>query len=461
MPGPASSTAAFDEARFASGATRPEYRGLLRALEGADLADLRARADAVVAEQGVTFGEATFAVDPIPRLLDGREWDALAAGLRQRVRALGAFVADAYGPRRIVAAGLMPGEAIDSAEGFEPELMGRWPTNGPSGWIAGLDVVREPSGRMVVLEDNLRSPSGFTYATAARLAVEAVSPVSPPAGAPGALLVAALRRTLRGAAARIRTGEPSIVVLTESGAAGFEHETVASWLGVPLVGLEDLVVRDGDVCFPDADGRLRRVDVVYRRTDTEALRDSTGAPTEVARALLEPWLNGRVAVVNPFGTGVADDKLTHTFVEDMIRFYLGEEPRLASVPTLDLTRGEHRDRVLADLRSYVVKPRLGHGGRGIVVCAHADEADLGKVARDLRAHPQDFVAQPMVALSTHPTVVEGGLEPRHVDLRPYVFASDAGVFVPEAALTRVAWGAGALVVNSSQDGGAKDTWVLR
>jgi uncharacterized circularly permuted ATP-grasp superfamily protein len=457
----ASEDDAFDEARFTSGTTRPEYRGLLRALEGADLAALRARADAVVAERGVTFGDAAFRVDPIPRLLDGRDWDALASGLRQRVRALGAFVLDAYGPRRIVQAGVLPGDALDSAEGFEPELMGRWPTRGPIAWIAGLDVVREPSGRMVVLEDNLRSPSGFTYATAARLAVAAVSPVSPPSGAPEAQLAAALRRTLRAAAPRSRTGEPAIVVLTESGAASFEHETVAAWLGVPLVGLERLVLRDGDLYLRGDDNRERRVDVVYRRTDTEALRDSTGAPTDVARVLLEPWLNGRVAVVNPFGTGVADDKLTHTFVDDMIRFYLDEEPRLPSVPTLDLSRDEHRERVLADLRSYVVKPRLGHGGRGVVVCAHADEPDLRKVAQDIREHPRDFIAQPVVALSTHPTVVAGGLEPRHVDLRPYVFASHAGHLVPEAALTRVAWDAGALVVNSSQDGGAKDTWVLR
>jgi uncharacterized circularly permuted ATP-grasp superfamily protein len=210
------------------------------------------------------------------------------------------------------------------------------------------------------------------------------------------------------------------------------------------------------------DGRRRPVDVVYRRTDEDGLRDARGAPTAVGAALLEPWLQGSVAVVNAFGTGVADDKLVHGHVREMIRFYLGEEPLAAAVPTLDLGRADDLEAVLGDLRGHVVKPRFGHGGAGVVVCAHADDRTLERVRDQLTAAPEGFVAQPLIAISSHPTVIgDGRLEPRHVDLRPFLFATDVKMGFTPGGLTRVAWDAGALVVNSSQNGGAKDTWVLR
>ncbi|MEA2228854.1 MAG: hypothetical protein QOF04_2484, partial [Solirubrobacteraceae bacterium] len=258
--------------------------------------------------------------------------------------------------------------------------------------------------------------------------------------------------------------EPSIVVLSDGpeSSAWWEHAEAARRLGVPVVTLRDLERRGAGLEARLPDGRRRPVDVVYRRCDEDRLRDERGRLTPVAEALLQPCLAGTLAVVNAFGTGVGDDKLVHAHVEDMIRFYLGEEPLLEAVPTLDLGGDDRRDDVLASLRDFVVKPRMGHGGVGVVVCAHADEADLARLRRELVADPGGYVAQPTVAISHHPTVVDGGrLEPRHVDLRPFVFSTPTSAAALPGGLTRVAWDAGALVVNSSQNGGAKDTWVLR
>jgi carboxylate-amine ligase len=247
----------------------------------------------------------------------------------------------------------------------------------------------------------------------------------------------------------------------EHASTWYEHSTAARWLGIPAVTLRDLRRHGRDVVATLPGGRRVKVDVVYRRADEERLRGDDGRPTALAELLLEPWLSGHVAVVNAFGTGVADDKLAHAHVEAMIRFYLGQEPLLPSVPTLDPTDPEVAARVTADPRAYVVKPRSGEGGRGVVVCAHAEAADVRRVVHELRQRPERWIAQETVALSHHPTVVDGRLAPRHIDLRPFVFATRAGATAVPGGLTRVAWEAGALVVNSSQQGGAKDTWVLR
>ncbi|MEA2248084.1 MAG: hypothetical protein QOH46_2613 [Solirubrobacteraceae bacterium] len=379
------------------------------------------------------------------------------------MRALNAFVRDAYGERRIVDAGVIPEAVIESAQGYEPELCRALPPGPPPIGIAGLDIVRDPAGVLRVLEDNVRTPSGFTYAVAAREAVEAAMPEGAQAAALSESLVSMLAAVLREAAPG-GDGEPSIVVLGDGyeGPAWYEHAEAARLLGVPVVTLDDLAHRGDELHARMEDGTVRRVDVVYRRCGEDALRDDRGRPTVVAEALLRPWRAGRVAVVNAFGTGVADDKLVHAHVEDMIRFYLAEEPVLEAVRTLDLGRRERLDDVLAQLRDFVVKPRLGHGGAGVVICAHAEDDALRRLRDELTRSPDQFVAQLTVALSHHPTVVDGGrLEPRHVDLRPFVFSTASGVRVLPGGLTRVAWDAGALVVNSSQNGGAKDTWVLR
>jgi uncharacterized circularly permuted ATP-grasp superfamily protein len=427
-----------------------------------------------------TFGTEPLVVCPVPRLIESSEWALLTAGLEQRARALSAFVADAYGPREIVAAGLLPAAVIDDAEGYEPELSGRWPGGSPPLAVVGFDIVRDRDGGLCVLEDNARTPSGFAYAVAVRDAVTAtLSALAPGVGNATTVpiplepaIVAALRATLSDAAAGVRDpgvvtsgSEASIVVLTDGPgcAAFFEHAAAARWLEAPLVTLDELERRGNELWRRAGDaGTACRVEAVYRRTDTDRLRDEHGAPTAVAELLLEPWLAGRLGVVNAFGTGVADDKLAHAYVGQMIGFYLGEEPLLRSVQTLDLNDPVMLEQVLADLRAHVIKPRHGHGGHGVVVCAHAEDADVRQVEVELRRDGAgaEYVAQPTVALSVHPTIVGGRLAERHVDLRPFAFSTRERVRIVPGGLTRVALEAGALVVNSSQDGGAKDTWVL-
>jgi carboxylate-amine ligase len=317
--------------------------------------------------------------------------------------------------------------------------------------IAGLDLVRDASGELLVLEDNLRTPSGFAYAVEARRALLDHLDV-PPELVPRPLdgVADLLRATLRAAAPDME--DPYTVVLTDGpeNSAAYEHEWAADQLGVPLVEPDDLELR-GDVLHHGG----RKVDVLYRRTNADAVE------TDVGRLLLAPLRAGTLAVVNAFGTGVADDKLVHAYVEDLVRFHLGEEPLLHSVETLDLRRPEDLERALDELDTLVVKPRTGHGGIGVVVCAHAQVHDLQRLREELRERPDEFIAQPRVNISLHPTVIEGGLEPRHVDLRPFVFmhGPDQAAVMP-GGLTRVAFGEGAMVVNSTQNGGAKDTWVL-
>jgi uncharacterized circularly permuted ATP-grasp superfamily protein len=457
---------AYDEAFAAPGSPRPHYERLLGALGELDLAALRAGVNARVKADNVTFttdqGTQAFVVDPVPRILPASEWQALAAALEQRVKALNAFVVDAYGERRIVEAGRMPAAAIDSAEGYEPDLRGRLPAGAAPVGIAGLDIVRGPDGVLHVLEDNLRTPSGFTYAVAARNAIEPALNSAVPEPEPIAGPLFALLHDVLAAAAPEGT-DAAAVVLSDgpSGSAWYEHAETARLLGVPAVTLGDLEHRDGRLVMRAEDGRRAPVDVVYRRCDEDRLRDERGALTAVGEALLEPWLAGRVAVVNGFGTGVADDKLVHAYVEEMVRFYLGEEPLIEAVPTLEPARRGVLGDVLGDLRSFVVKPRMGHGGRGVVICAHAADDELERLRAKLTERPSDYVAQPIVLLSEHPTVVDPGrLEPRHVDLRPFVFSTATDARCLPGGLTRVAWDPGALVVNSSRNGGAKDTWVL-
>ncbi len=473
---PGSSAQAYREAYDASARVRPLYRSLLEALRQVDLAAVKRAADGHLEAAGAKFGAEPFRVCPIPRLVGSEEWDALAAGLAQRALALSLFVADVYGARTIIEAGFVPAEVIEAAEGYESELRGAWPGGPVPLPVLGLDVVRDRDGELLVLEDNARTPSGYSYAVMAREAVVGALGASAPAvldAMPAPLplhrpFVAALRATLQDAAAAVGGDGHSphdVVVLTDgpTSAAFFEHRWVAGRLDAPLVTVDELESRNRELWWRPRDSRrARRVKAVYRRTETDGLRDGQGGLTPVAERLLEPWLAGRLAIVNPFGTGVADDKLVHAHVESMIRFYLGQEPLLPSVRTLDLNDPDALAAVIGDLRGYVVKPRHGQGGHGVVVCAHASDPDIRRLGVQLRRPDAGatYVAQPMVELSTHPTVIGDRLVERHVDLRPFTFAARDEIAVVPGGLTRVAWNAGALVVNSSQDGGAKDTWVL-
>lgn len=441
---------------------------LLAALDELDLRALSRSLSDDLRERKVTFGAAdngsvqAFVVDPVPRVIERDEWDALAAGLAQRAQALERFVADVYGERRIVAAGRVPWSAIESAEFFEPRMAQLPPASGRWIPIAGLDVVRDGDGPFVVLEDNVRTPSGIAYAVAAREALSGL--LSVPEGMRVRSLEPAyewLGEALRAAAPPEAGEHPSVVVLTDgpTNSAYYEHGAIARRLGLALVRREDLSVRFKRL-FARTDHGTVPVDVVYRRTDEDRLFDAAGARTTLAEILLGPLEAQTLACVNAFGTGVADDKLVHSYVEEMVRFYLDEEPQLASVPTHDLSQPDVLAMALERIEELVVKPRGGHGGIGVVVGPRADRQTLAAVSRELAAAPERFIVQETVQLSRQPTVCGSELEPRHVDLRPFTFAVGDRVEVFPGGLTRVALERGSLVVNSSQRGGAKDTWVL-
>jgi uncharacterized circularly permuted ATP-grasp superfamily protein len=451
-------------------ATLGSERAFDRLLAALDEVDLRALSRSLsddLRERKVTFcadgGNAeTFVVDPVPRVIERDEWAALADGLAQRTTALERFVADVYGERRIVAAGRVPWSAIESAEFFEPRMAQLPPASGCWITIAGLDVVRDGEGPFAVLEDNVRTPSGIAYAVAAREALS--GHLSVPDGLRVRSLEPAyewLGEALRAAAPPEAGTHPSVVVLTDgpSNSAYYEHGAIARRLGLALVRRQDLSVRS-DRLFAHTDDGIVAVDVVYRRTNEDRLFDAAGALTNLADILLGPLEAQTLACVNAFGTGVADDKLIHSYVEEMVRFYLNEEPLLASVPTHDLSQPGVLAMALERIGELVVKPRGGHGGIGVVVGPRADAQTLAAVSRELAATPEQFIVQETVRLSRQPTVCGDELEPRHVDLRPFTFAIGERVEIFPGGLTRVALERGSLVVNSSQRGGAKDTWVL-
>jgi uncharacterized circularly permuted ATP-grasp superfamily protein len=440
----------YDEAYDESGAPRPQYAELLEALgdPGALSAEVKRR----LAARGVTFGAAPdgiFALDPIPRILTEAEWSELQTGIAQRLRALEAFLQDAYGPGRVFEAGVLTREEVESSPHFEPAMRGAEPRR----WIsyAGLDVVRCEDGRFRVIEDQVRMPAGMAYGVAARDTLRELLPVEPPQ-ADVSLAFGELALALRDAAPD-GASEPVTVILTEgpSAAGWWEHELLARELCAPLVTLSDLEHRD-DRLVAWLDGRARAVDVVYMRTGEDRFTAADGSPTPVGEALLRPSAAGTVAVVNAPGSGVADDKLVHGRVDELVRLYLDQEPLLPSVPARPVSEGDELD-------GLVVKPRGEMGGEGVVIWRDADEVARARVREAIAAAPGEWIGQELVTLSVHPTVVDGGLEPRHVDLRPYAVLSDDGVRVLPAALSRVALERGSLVVNSGQGGGAKDTWI--
>ena len=442
-------------------------RKVWESIGGRSLKELSEAVARGCSRRGVSFksteGSAqAFRIDPIPRVIDAQEWSELSAGVAQRVKALELFVRDVYGERRIVAAGVVPAGSVDSAHHYERKLMGMGEEIGSWITVAGLDLVRDSDGSFKVLEDNLRTPSGIAYAVATR---EVLGEHLPP---PAELHVRSLDTAfktlgegLREAAPAAAGEDPTVVLLSDGqlNSAFYEHATIAAYLGLPLVLLDQLSVRGGRL-YARLPGGERAVDVVYRRTDEDRLADDRGEPTLLAQLLLEPVLKGTLACVNAFGTGVADDKLMHAYVEQMVRFDLGEEPILKSVPTHDPTQPGVLEMVLERIGELVIKPRTGHGGHGVVVGPHAKAEDLERTAAAVKRAPELYIAQETVMLSRHPTVTDGHLELRHIDLRPFAISSGESVHVLPGGLTRVAFERGALVVNSSQNGGSKDTWVL-
>jgi uncharacterized circularly permuted ATP-grasp superfamily protein len=437
-------SAPYDEAYDERGEPRPHYAELLAAFD--DPAALAAEVMARLRGHRVTFDAAPggiFALDPVPRLLTGDEWLHLERGITQRLEALELFLRDVYGDEDTP----VPRPVVESSPHFEPAMRGapvrRWIS------VAGMDVVRAPDGGFMVLEDQIRMPAGAAYAVAARDTLRETLPVEPPQ-ADQSPFFGELALALH-AAAPEGTAEPQVVTLCEGpGAAGWwEHARLARELCAPTVRLADLELRGGRV-VAWIDGRPKAIDVVYHRTD----EDRFGG-TAVGDLLLEPCRAGTVACVNPPGCGVADDKLVHAYVDDLVRFYSGEEPLLPSVPSRSLAE----DAGLEHPELLVVKPRGGMGGEGVVIWDDADEATRRRTLADIEREPLAWVAQERVNLSVHPTVIDGRLEPRHVDLRPYAVIDDSGVHLLPGGLSRVALEAGSMIVNSGRGGGVKDTWA--
>jgi uncharacterized circularly permuted ATP-grasp superfamily protein len=465
----------LDELFENDGRPRPTAAALVRQLGrlGRDgLVEAGKRRDALFMQQGITFEttsggashERPFPLDLVPRVLSGEEWRAIKRGLAQRIRALNHFVDDVYHAREIVREGLVPWRLVASCSHFARAVHGIRPPGGVYCHVAGCDLVRHSDGTWKVIEDNVRIPSGISYvlenrAAMARLVPELFSSyrVRPVEHYPQLLL-----RALRSVAPSAES-EATVVVWTPGPAnpAYFEHAFLARQMGVELVEASDLVVRD-DVLYMRTTRGLERAHAVYRRLDDDFVDPLEFRPDSLlgVPGLVRAYRAGSVAIANAFGTGVADDKAVYRFVPDMIRFYLGEEPILENVHTYLLSEPEVLEYVLSRIDQLVVKPTGESGGRGVMIGPHASDEEIERMRGVLRAHPDRWIAQDVVRLSTVPTVGEDGqLAPRHVDLRPFAVFGERIDIVP-GGLTRVALDEGSLIVNSSRGGGSKDTWVL-
>jgi glutamate---cysteine ligase / carboxylate-amine ligase len=467
---------AYDEAVGEDGEVQPEYGWMFRALSRMGNRGLAAAESALHTEQrarGVTFrvgdGEPDrlFPLDLVPRIVTADDWAGLSAGLTQRVRALEAFLRDVYGPRQIVADGVVPAAVIDDAPGWS-RLGMLTPADAVRIAVAGIDLVRDRADHWLVLEDNLRVPSGIGYAITSRRLIRSVMPdLEPPAGVVGLEGVAGqLRGALLAACDPNLPGHDEVALLSAGpmDSAYYEHELLADRMGVPVVTPRDLQVTEEGVFLVEEGGR-RQLSALYRRLDERALLMAKGADLRpIGRALCNAAARGRVALLNAMGNGVADDKVVYAYVPDMITYYLDEAPLLENVPTYPCVDPVRRAEVLDRLDALVLKPVDGYGGQGIVIGPYASREELAELEAAIRARPAAWVAQDLIQLSTHPTFSGDKLEPRAVDLRAFVIqtrrGTGANVHVLPAALSRVA-PAGSLIVNSSRGGGAKDTWVLR
>lgn len=469
--------AIFDEMSGLDGSgVRPAYEALAAWIAAApsDLLKARAKqAEVVFRRMGVTFAvygdaesnERLIPFDVVPRILAAREWMELERGLKQRVAALNAFLKDIYGPQDCLRAGVAPADLILTNPQYRPEMQGRRPPGDVWCHICGVDLIRTGEDGFYVLEDNARTPSGVSYMLENRemmmrlfpdlFAEHGVRPVD--------TYVDDLLRALEASAPAGAGSDPTIVVLTPGpfNSAYYEHSFLADKLGVELVEGADLFVNDDQVFMRTTQGP-RRVDVIYRRIDDDFLDPLTFRPDSAVGVpgLMTAYQAGTVTLANAVGTGVADDKAVYTYMPEIVEFFTGEAPILKNVPTWRCREPEALKEVLDRLPELVVKEVGGSGGYGMLVGPAATKAEIETFRQKLIADPDDFIAQPTLQLSTAPTLSGDGLSPRHVDLRPFVLTSPSGVRVTPGGLTRVALKPGSLVVNSSQGGGTKDTWVL-
>ncbi|MGB3184395.1 MAG: circularly permuted type 2 ATP-grasp protein [Ornithinimicrobium sp.] len=464
--------AAADEVKGGEPRTiRSAYRNLDRAFEQVSAEDLQTRSDNLssnYSDQGVTFDiggeERPFPLDIVPRIIDSAAWAHVEAGVAQRVQALERLLDDVYGAGEVFSEGIVPKHVVTSSSHFHRVASGISPLNGVRIHVSGIDLIRDGNGDFRVLEDNVRIPSGVSYVLTNRRAMSQTLPevvsthrLRPVAGYPQKLL-AALR-----AAGPSGVADPTVVVLTPGpyNSAYFEHSLLARLMGCMLVEGRDLVAQAGRVMMRTTHG-LAPVHVIYRRVDDDFLdpmyfrSDSAlGCP-----GLLNAARSGNVTIANAVGNGVVDDKLIYTYLPDIIRHFLDEEPILPNVDTWRLEDAAHREEVMDRLQELVVKPVDGAGGKGIVIGPQASKPELDQLRRTVLAAPRGWIAQPVVQLSTVPTMIGDKMRPRHVDLRPFAINDGNKVWVLPGGLTRVALGEGELIVNSSRGGGSKDTWVL-
>ncbi len=413
-------------------------------------------------DSGGRVGERILPFDPLPRLIRSKEWERLERGLSQRLEAIDQFLGDIYGEQRIIRDGVIPREHVESSLGWRRELQGFNPPLGKWCQISGLDLIRDGEGTWRVLEDNLRCPSGVAYFLENRRVMKRMFPslfsgrvVQPIDRYPSQLL-----QTLRELAPW--TDSPRVVLLTPGvfNSAYFEHSYLAQQMGIPLVEGRDLACEDGRVWMRTTRG-LETVDVIYRRIDDDFLDPAVFRSDSMlgVRGLMEVYAQGRVAIANAPGTGIADDKLIYAYVPEMVRYYLGEEAIIQNVPTYLCSKAEDRSYVLSHLRELVVKAVSEAGGYGMLIGPHASDEEIQDFATKIEANPRNFIAQPTLELSTVPSLSDGELYPCHVDLRPYILRGKT-TWVTPGGLTRVALKRGSLVVNSSQGGGCKDTWIV-
>ncbi len=470
-----------------AGVVRQHYKAYARWLAAQDpqtMAARREEAEVIFRRVGITFAvygdkdedantdeggtERLIPFDLIPRVIAASEWKSMEAGLVQRVTALNRFIHDIYHDQDILKAGVIPREQIERNAQFRPEMVGVVVPNQIYSHISGIDIVRAPdsagNGEYYVLEDNLRVPSGVSYMLEDRKMMMRLFPdlfsqhrVAPVAHYPDLLL-----ETLR-ASSPATTAEPTVVVLTPGmyNSAYFEHAFLAQQMGVELVEGQDLFVKDQFVYMRTTRGP-KRVDVIYRRVDDDYLDPKVFRPSSTlgCAGLMDAYKAGHVAICNAVGTGVADDKSIYPYVPDMIQFYLGESPILKNVPTFQCRKPDDLQYTLANLKDLVVKEVHGAGGYGMLVGPASTKDEIERFRGALLANPEGYIAQPTLSLSTCPTYVDSGIAPRHIDLRPFVLSGRTVQMVP-GGLTRVALKEGSLVVNSSQGGGTKDTWILQ
>ncbi|MBI4179991.1 circularly permuted type 2 ATP-grasp protein [bacterium] len=464
----------YDELFQADGVPRSGARVLVERIDSLDRGELKRRqtaAELALLNMGITFTvysdtsgkERIFPFDILPRIVEAPDWALIETGLKQRIRALNLFLGDVYGEQRILKDKIIPEELVLGGQGYLKACAGIRPVKNVWCHITGTDLVRDNAGKFYVLEDNLRCPSGVSYVLENRLVMKRIFPkvfeavpIRPVDDYPTRLL------EMLHAMAPEGVTSPTVVVLTPGvyNSAYFEHSFLAQQMGVELVEGRDLVVSKNRVYMRTTRG-LQRVDVIYRRIDDVFLDPKVFRPDSLlgVPGLMEVYQSGRVTLVNAPGTGIADDKVIYAFVPDLIKYYLSEESVLPNVETFLCWREKEREHVLANLDKLVVKSANESGGYGMLVGPAASEADRSAFAEKIRSNPRNYIAQPTLALSRAPSIIDDHFEGRHVDLRPYILYGD-DIYVLPGGLTRVALRRGSLVVNSSQGGGSKDTWVL-